>query len=140
MKKTENKGLEHLILLTAIVCLLCCTFTGCERNSAFKDKITFQGYVNSGHMSSGIIIVDGPLPNVSVVCEGRPEVAKTKTDGSYTLEVKTVRKFTALDADTYTLWAFTSTGGDEKVSLTAVGKPGDTVNVRSFIINKHTEE
>ena len=132
-------------LLFTICYSLFAAFTGCERNSTFKDSISFQGYVNYGHMGTdavgnSVLISDGPLSNASVICEGHPEAAKTKTDGSYTLVVKTVREFKGLNSEQYTLWAFTSTGGDEKVSYTAVGKPGDTINVRSFVLYKHTEE
>ncbi|MFH0948281.1 MAG: hypothetical protein V1833_04700 [Elusimicrobiota bacterium] len=124
-------------------------FTGCQRNSTFEDTITFKGNVFHGHFdvdssSQTVLIVDGYLSNANVLAEGFPDTAKTATDGSYTLSVKTVRTFKGLDYDAYTLKASASgyqsskPGSDEKI--TTSGKPGDIITVRDFVLYKHTEE
>ncbi|MBN1824415.1 MAG: hypothetical protein JW803_08860 [Endomicrobiales bacterium] len=127
--------------IVSLVCLLlfAAILAGCERNSTFSNSITFEGKVYLGQMDTtkNILIVYAPLQNATVTCDNFPEKAKTASDGSYSLSVKTVRTFRGNDSDTYTIQAFYS-GGDE--SITVTGKPGDTVTVRDFIIYEHTTE
>lgn len=143
--KFKIEDLRLQILLFSILYSLFAVFTGCERNSTSEDAITFQGYVNYGHLGrdadgNAILIIDGALSNAIVTCETFPDTAKTATDGSYSLSVKTVRRFRGFDSETYTLRAIAPqiSGRDEKI--TAIGKPGDTITVRSFVLYKHTEE
>jgi len=124
------------------ICLFAVFFLllfSCQRNSTLSDSVTFKGAVNYGVLnSSGNIVYLGAASSAKVVCSGFSEYATSGSDGSYTLTVNANRQFTANNADNYTLRAFDKYGADETVS--ASGKPGDVVSVRSFILYKHTAE
>ncbi|HBU68749.1 MAG TPA: hypothetical protein DEE98_00015 [Elusimicrobia bacterium] len=128
--------------VTALVSAL--IFAGCQNNnSTLEDTVTFKGSVSLGQVivdanGNQTITVTGAAPNAAVVCENTGDSVKSASDGSYTLKAKAVRQFTALNAETYTLSAFDQNGGDEKITVS--GKPGETVNVRGFILYKHTED
>lgn len=118
-------------------CIIICS--ACQRNSTTANTITFNGYVNAGHTdtTTNVLVIDARLANAVVTCDGFPGSATTASDGSYSLNVQSVRLFQGQNADTFTLHA-NSSGRDEKI--TASGKPGDTIKVRDFVLYKHTEE
>ena len=112
-------------------------FSGCNRNSTFKDTVTFEGDVYSGVMNSttSVVVVGSAMQGAVITCTNYPGSVKTASDGSYTLKVQAARTFGGINADTYTLQA-SCNGNDE--TITAYGKPGDTIHVRDFVLYQHT--
>jgi len=127
---------QHFYFIGLIFSFLC---LGCQRNSTFKESITFKGFVYTGHKDqAGNIIADTPLGNAKVVCTNTAEETKTIQDGSYVLNVNAVRWFKGSDSETYVITALSQDGFNEKTSVS--GKPGDTVTVKSFVLYHHTED
>ena len=122
--------------------LMCLTLTGCNKSLVYDNEVTFKGYVYAGHNGqdangNSVIINNGPISGATVTAVGHSSSVSSASDGSYILAVPAVRTFSAPDTDTYTLEAHTPSGSDEKI--TASGKPGETVNVRGFVLTSHTE-
>jgi hypothetical protein len=117
--------------------------SACYRQGSINTSIIFKGQVNSGHLGqnssgSSTLIVDGPQQNATVSCESYSGTATTAADGSYSLTIHAVRRFSGQNTDTYTLIADTGNGASEKITVSAV--PGEIVPVRSFVLYKHVEE
>ncbi len=117
--------------------LLIAGILGCDRNSTFQNTVTFEGRVWQG-------IIDPTTKNVTpvslvqgavVACENYPGSSKTASDGTYSLTITAVRGFAGMNTDTYSLVA-SYNGFDE--TLTALGKPGDTIKVKDFVVYQHT--
>lgn len=132
------RGIVSLfIVLTGAVAVL--SMGGCERNATFRNTIRFTGNVYTGHKdaASGTIIGDAPAADARVVCTNTNDYAKTAANGSYTLEVTTVRTYQGNDTEAFQISASSLSGLDETITVNA--KPGDTVNVRTLVLTKHTE-
>jgi len=124
-------------LISIILLLFIAGLSGCNRNSTFQSTITFKGTVWLGHMdtTNNILITDKVLQGAIVTCENYPGSATTAGDGSYTLNVQAVRAFSGINSDSFALQA--SYNGDDE-TITAYGKPGDTIQVRDFVLYQHT--
>jgi len=123
-------------------------FVGC--GSSLETTIEFKGRVYYGYdAGESKIGVLGPLNNAKVIAIGHPEFATTGNNnkGEYTLTIKTSRKFNNVNGDQYILeasgTAFPSIypqGNYVSEQITVYGKPGDTIQVRDFIVFKHKIE
>jgi len=123
------------ILFTAVSCFF---FAGCSKdNSTVQNSITFKGKVWVGHMdtTTNILIADGLVKDAVISCTNYPGSVKTGNDGSYSLDVQAVRTFSGPNSDTYTLQA-SYNGYDATMSV--FGKPGDTIDVKDFVLYQHT--
>lgn len=129
--------LRKFILSTLVTFLPCFLFIGCDRNSTFQNSITFTGKVYVGHLdtTTNILITDHVQSGAIVTCTNYPGSVKTASDGSYTLGIKAMRTFSGINLDSYSIQA--TYGGDDE-TITATGKPGDTIQVRDFVLYQHT--
>jgi hypothetical protein len=120
-----------------VVLLLVVGILGCNRNSTFQNSVTFTGKVSYGHMdtTTSVLTKDGSAQGAVVTCNNYSDSAKAANDGSYSLNVQSVRTFSGVNSDSFTLQASWN-GADE--TITVYGKPGDTISVREFILYKHT--
>jgi hypothetical protein len=120
-----------------VLLLLIAMASGCQRNSTFQNTVVFEGRVYSGAMNTttNVLTVGSPVQGAVVTCENYPGSAKTASDGSYSLTISAVRGFSGINTETYTLQA-SYQGLDE--TITANGKPGDTISVRDFVVYQHT--
>lgn len=121
---------------------------GCGRT--LNTSVEFKGNVYYGYEpegSDGKIAVLGPLARAKVSVRGQEEYAVTDSMGRYTLSIKTHRKFETAGYDTYILEA----SGTSSPSIypqaqylgeviTVHGRPGDTIQVRDFILMSHKIE
>jgi len=111
----------------------------CQRNATTEQTVSFTGTVYNGHLdpTTSLIINDGACTNAVVTCTNYPASTKASALGVYTLSVSAVRTFGAPNADSYSVQA-SANGRDETV--TAYGKPGETIAVRDIILYQHTTE
>ncbi|MEW6556198.1 MAG: hypothetical protein AB1349_02460 [Elusimicrobiota bacterium] len=141
------KKIFYLFLLPTSYFLLPVFFAGCER-SPFEDTVEFVGKVYYGtETSDGKIRVLGALSNARVIALGYSGSDTTDPNGKYTLTIKAVRTFKGDPlAEAYTLEASGSSapsvypqGNYISEQITVYGRPGDTIQVRDFILYKHKE-
>jgi hypothetical protein len=154
MKKIFNRS-----VLISAVCLFSVFLTGC-----FEDEVTFKGKVLIGDIALVLLPdgsvyetfqIRGPVKGAYVREAGHSETAVTDTSGNYEFSFKVPRVIGLSKPKSYRLhcWASGSTArvdtsanpiviatgaGDEPITNYAEAKPGDTIQVRDFVLLKHT--
>ena len=134
-----------------LVCILPLFLTGC-----FEDEIIFRGkvfwatveYIPVGSEIKEILIVQGPVDGAMVKEANHTEVVVTDSNGNYELTIEVPRVIGLPKAKTYIVQAWSPVwsptpikpGADEYITRYANARPGDTVEVRSFVLYEHTHE
>jgi len=133
-------------LIPLYLAFAACFFVGCgsslETDIEFKGKV-YYGY-DAGQSQIGLL---GPSANSRVIAVGYPEYATTDSQGRYTLTVKSTRKYNNILGDQYILEASGTSspsvypqGNYVSQQITVYGKPGNTVQVRDFVIYEHKKD
>lgn len=147
-----KKSFSGRFLLPFTFYLLPFLFTGC-----FEDEITFKGKVfwatvqyvdidpTEEQSIQEILTVMGPVGNAIVKEASHSETATTNANGEYELTIEVNRVVGYPLAKEYRLSAWGSQlsprgGADEAINMYVEARPGDTVNVRDFLLYEHTKE
>ncbi|MCD6423649.1 MAG: hypothetical protein J7L42_05995 [Elusimicrobia bacterium] len=126
-------------------------FFGCSdqrivfKGEVHRGEITYQ-YRISGDTTSGVVevLVDiGPWSGCYVKEIDHEEFALTDSNGRYTLEIDVPRKLGYPSPEEFTLQAWAPSGAvarNEKIEYYVHARPGETVQVRPFLLTYHTHE
>ncbi|MDA3792708.1 MAG: hypothetical protein PF545_03500 [Elusimicrobia bacterium] len=118
-------------------------FAGCSRQ-----PVILKGKVYYGEKNADGILVKGPLEGAKVKEEEHDSTVTTSADGSFLLEIKVPRTIGYASNRTFTVEAWgdvpsslnpsvTTTANEE---ITVKARPGESVEMRNFLLYRHEEE